>query len=170
MFHFILIFQVGCGTAIAGAKKDDQIKLLSSRNQQDLELLFHGLNNAFVDRLTTCFHREDLSLLHCLRTKANDLQCRIRMLYIEDTLEKVDYALVDFLGLHLRPQICKLEMAREVREDYATLLAYGALRDSVTRWEYQVRKSASSGCTASRKRLTCGTIHNAPKVAVGLFF
>ncbi|KAH7702489.1 hypothetical protein AAVH_30352, partial [Aphelenchoides avenae] len=50
---------------------------------QQLEMIFHRVNNTFIYRLELSFLVQDLPLPYCLRANADDLQCTIRVLRIE---------------------------------------------------------------------------------------
>ncbi|KAH7709225.1 hypothetical protein AAVH_23516 [Aphelenchoides avenae] len=89
------------------------------RGKQAREELFDRVNNAFVDRLVLSFRRENLSVLHGLRARVDDLQCQIRALRVTDAVEEdgnkvaLDYALIDFLGVHLKPQLYEATTSEE---------------------------------------------------------
>lgn len=118
-------------------------------SERELERRFHDINNSFVDRLSLSFRPEDRPFLYYLRANADDLQCHIGALHLEyllgevehDTEGPVDYALVEFLGVHLKPRIYEMSANKEFREDYAMLFTYGALRSSVKQLVYKVSES-----------------------------
>ncbi|KAH7712783.1 hypothetical protein AAVH_19857, partial [Aphelenchoides avenae] len=103
---------------------------------EDVEVLFHCVNNAFIYRLTLDFRPENLPFFAYLRANANELQCQVGALIIICFEAGIDYALIDFVGVHLKPQVYKMSMANEFREDYAMLIAHNALRGSVTQLDY----------------------------------
>lgn len=111
--------------------------------EQELELLFHRVNNAFVYRLRLSFCREVLPLPYYLRANADDLQCRLGTLQIAATAVRVDYALVDFLGVKLQPRTYDMYTYTGVScaDEYVTLFAHDALRGSVKHLVYSVSKN-----------------------------
>lgn len=111
---------------------------MHARDEQDREELFHRINNAFVRRLTLSFYRAELLYLDYLRANANNLQCQIRRLHIEDSGKDIDYALLDFLGVHLKPQIYEATILFAHREDIIMLFTRTALRDTVRHVVYWV--------------------------------
>lgn len=123
----------------------DQQEVISVRAfyERDLETPFRRLKNAFVHRLILSFGTENLPVLYYLRGNANDLQCRVSVLRIYNSVG-IDYALVDFLGAHLKPQVYERPTVREFREDYAMLFANDALRGSVKHLVYEVSKQEST--------------------------
>ncbi|KAH7699308.1 hypothetical protein AAVH_33587, partial [Aphelenchoides avenae] len=100
--------------------------------EADLETLFRRVNNAFIRRLVIDFLPKDLPLPYYLWANADDLQCQIRALSFRATGERIDYALVDFLGTHLKPRICETWSVNELSEDYVMLFTRDALRGNVT--------------------------------------
>lgn len=118
-------------------------------SERDLFYLFHRVNNAFIHRLELNFSQENLLVLNYLRAKSSDLQCQVKALCVEALRERIDYALVDFLGV-LKPQIFEVrihdmrhtitEAKFDLHEDYATLVAHNALRANVAHLVYKVSK------------------------------
>lgn len=161
------VLQISYGRIFIRLLKDDRsgsMVEVENLNEQDLEKLFHQLNNAFVDRLTFSFRRKDLTLPYYLRANASDLQCQIGALRIEGTSEAIDYALVDFLGACLKPQIYVVWMGqeqalmrRELCEDYAMLLKHDVLRGNVKHLECEVSKSEISHWASTRIHRDVGT-------------
>ncbi|KAH7699168.1 hypothetical protein AAVH_33729, partial [Aphelenchoides avenae] len=120
-----------CGFVLVRLFEDDDSIIVARPNNRPLEMLFHRFNNAFVFRLAINFRQMDLPLLHYLRANASDLQCRIRALHIDGAEERIDYDLIGFLGLILKPQVYEVSLRGELHEDYATLFTHKALRDDV---------------------------------------
>lgn len=80
--------------------------------------------------------RANLPFLNYLRANADELQCRVIALNM--ATDVIDYALVDFLGVHLQPQVYETSALLVYREDFVMLFARGALRRSVKHLEYRV--------------------------------
>lgn len=89
--------------------------LTTMPSEQELETIFRHVSNTFVHHLELDFHRKDLSFPYYLRSRANDLHCQIMTLHVEESEEGIDYALVDFLGVHLQPQIYRRRRGRQAR-------------------------------------------------------
>ncbi|KAH7695961.1 hypothetical protein AAVH_36973, partial [Aphelenchoides avenae] len=106
-------------------------------SEQDLETLFHRVNNAFIRVLSFSFYREDLAPLNYLTAKTGELQCQIRSLRIRASTAGIDYALVDFLGVHLKPQVYHFSTYRpRFEEASAMLFVRNSLRHCVVHLEY----------------------------------
>ncbi|KAH7721301.1 hypothetical protein AAVH_11151, partial [Aphelenchoides avenae] len=81
--------------------------------------------------------------------RADDLQCQIRVLRVTDVVEEdgnkvaLDYALVDFLGVHLKPQLYE---ATTNEEGHAMLFAQRALRDVVSHLVYDLDEEPAPDC------------------------
>lgn len=114
-------------------------------------MLFDRLNNAFVHRLTLSFCQENLHLLHYLRANANVLKCEVGLLSIGDTSKAIDYALVDFLGAHLKPSTYETLMFHGLREDYAMFFARDAWRGNVKHLTYIVSQYPTNGGVVNTK-------------------
>lgn len=112
--------------------------------EQDPEMLYHRINNAFIERLALSFRQRALCHLKYLRANAEDIQCKIGTLRIDGCAAAVDYALIDFLGGHLKPKIYETWMYDLLRRDYATLFAHNALRGKVTHLVYEVSNNPPS--------------------------
>ncbi|KAH7712431.1 hypothetical protein AAVH_20235, partial [Aphelenchoides avenae] len=112
-------------------EEDDNAEVVVGQTQQYMEIVFRRVNNAFVRRLTLSFDRAHLPPLNHLRANAKKLQCHIRALRIESTEAAIDYALVDFLGAHLKPQAYEVSKTGELRENHVKLFKHDALRDKV---------------------------------------
>lgn len=106
--------------------------------ENNLEHLFHLVNNAFVRRLSLSFRREHLRLPFYLRANADKLQCQIGALHIRDTEAPIDHALVAFLGIHLKPSIYETSTVGLLREEYAMLFAHDDLCSNLKRLAYNV--------------------------------
>lgn len=104
--------------------------------EEDLEMFFHRVNNAFVHQMALSLRQEDVHHLCNLRAKESDLQCQIRALCIRCLPAEIDYGLVDFLGVSLTPQRYGTSMNGELHEDQVMLFAHEALRRSVMHLEY----------------------------------
>ncbi|KAH7699674.1 hypothetical protein AAVH_33221, partial [Aphelenchoides avenae] len=77
----------------------------------------------------------NLSIFNHLRANANDLQCRIQVLRVDSAAaEGIDYGMVDFVGVHLKPWIYATSVADH--EDYAMLFTHNALRGSIKHLVY----------------------------------
>lgn len=107
-------------------------------SEQDLETIFHRVKKAFVHRLWLSFDQEHAPLLQRLRENTDDLQCRIRVLHIGNAWVAIDYALVDFLGAHLKPLIYETSIEHEFSEDYSLLFRHNALRGNLKHLEFEV--------------------------------
>lgn len=122
-----------------------EFKVVETR-EQDEDVLFHLLNNAFVDRLTLTFppeHRKHDALLYSLRTNANDLQCQIGTLRIEDLEEEVDYSLIEFLCVSLKPHTWETWVAGNLREDHAKLFALDGPRSTIEDLVFRVSQDSA---------------------------
>lgn len=106
-------------------------------DEQDLEAVFHRFSNAFIRRLTLDFVLEDLPLPYYLRANANDLQCEISVLRVGAT-SGIDYALADFLGLHLKPETFEVWSDNELSDDTALLFKRDAYRGNIKHVVYEV--------------------------------
>ncbi|KAH7714037.1 hypothetical protein AAVH_18610 [Aphelenchoides avenae] len=111
-----------------------------------IDMLFGRVNNSYIHRLTLSFRPENRLRLYHLRSHANHLQCQVRALRIDATAERIDYGLVDFLGVHLEPQVFETSMTREFREDYAMLFACNALRGNVKHLAYELYGPSTPDC------------------------
>lgn len=120
---------------------------MSTRDERDLDVLFHRFNNAFIQELSLRFDGESLRLPYYLKARANDLQCLIRSLHVGATEHGIDYGVVDFVGAHLKPEIYETKMVDRnlpdydsvLTQDYIMLFSRNALRGNVTHLEYEVR-------------------------------
>lgn len=121
-------------------EEDDNAEVVVGQTQQYMEIVFRRVNNAFVRRLTLSFDRAHLPPLNHLRANAKKLQCHIRALRIESTEAAIDYALVDFLGAHLKPQAYEVSKTGELRENHVKLFKHDALRDKVKHLVYEASK------------------------------
>lgn len=107
--------------------------------EQDLETLYRRVNNAFVDRLELSFHPEDSILLYHLRASASHLQCQIGALRVQAKSVEIDYLLVDFVGVHLKPKAYEMSVwSEDDIEEYERLYTHNALRGNVTHLAYDV--------------------------------
>ncbi|KAH7712426.1 hypothetical protein AAVH_20230 [Aphelenchoides avenae] len=118
----------------------------------DLTIVLHRLDNAFIHRLMVSFLEENLRFAHYIRANASELQCQIRTLHIDGSQEEqdgravgIDYDLLDFLGAHLKPQIYKSSIADVLREGCVMLLPHDALRSNVTHLVYEAFEMAERG-------------------------
>ncbi|KAH7711667.1 hypothetical protein AAVH_21024, partial [Aphelenchoides avenae] len=100
------------------------------------EGLFLHANNAFVHRLALSFDRERLLPLYYLHANASELQCHIGALFVEASDEEIDFALVDFLGICLKPQVYEASTDGELCEEQAMLFTRNALRQHITHLVY----------------------------------
>lgn len=73
--------------------------------RQELETLFHRVNNAFVQRLMLGYCGENFPLLDCLRSNGGELHCRVKTLYVAVVDVEIDNALLIFVGTYFAPQI-----------------------------------------------------------------
>lgn len=113
--------------------------------QRNEEMLFRRVNNAYIRRLAFDFHPANLRFLHYLRANAGGLQCQIQTLRISGSSADIDYALVDFLGANLKPQVYEGVASRwgyDLRDDYVMLFTCNALRRNVKRLAYDVSKDS----------------------------
>lgn len=115
-----------------GLDDEEEDEAEEEMGEQELQMRLNRVNNAFVRQLTLSFRLEDLALLRYLRANAGNMQCRIGTVRLDG-----QKAAVDFLGVHLKPQICKTGLF-EHREDYAMLIAHNALRGNVKHFVYEV--------------------------------
>lgn len=133
------ILQLVHGCVHIGLPRGEWVRLDSAaRGEDDVDMLFHRVDNAYVYRWTISFRRVDLWRLYRLREKANDLQCQIEILRILDITDAIDYALVDFLGVHLKPRVYNLSTSGQLRQDYATLFKHDSLRGNLKHLHYNV--------------------------------
>lgn len=123
-------------------EEDYNATVIVGQDRQYMEMLFHRVNNAFVRRLTLSFDRSHLALPYFLRANANELQCQVGALRVESTPAAIDYALVDFLGVHLQPQAYEVSRISALREDHVLLFKRDALCDKVKHLVYEVSNSA----------------------------
>ncbi|KAH7712433.1 hypothetical protein AAVH_20237, partial [Aphelenchoides avenae] len=107
--------------------------------EHELDMLFHRVSNAFIYRLSLSFLRVDLPLPYYLRAHANDLHCRVRTLHIKNAAVAIDYALVDFLGACLKPQVYETSPvgSTSFHKRYAMLFTNDTLRRSVSHVVYE---------------------------------
>lgn len=117
--------------------KDQRMMTLAS-SEHDLDALFYRVNNTFIHRLRLSFSPGNLPFPGYLRASANDLQCRIGILSIHGSVEKIDDALVHFLGAHLKPKVYETWIVGQLREDYTMLFTHDALRGGLTDIVYKV--------------------------------
>lgn len=110
------------------------------------ETLSRRVNNAFVHRLRLDFRVANLPLLYHLRANADNLQCQTKVLHVAASEDEIDYALICFLGVHLKPRMYETAMNGDARKEYASLPMHEALRGTVTHVEHRV----SSGCSKLR--------------------
>lgn len=130
--------QILWGSLQVTKSPSDQRIMLLAPDAADLETLFHRVKNAFIHRLEFNFLQENVHHLHYLRSKADNLHCRIGSLRIQGSAVEIDYDVVDFLGVHLKPQIYAISMLGQLREEYVTLFAHTAMRASVKHLAYEV--------------------------------
>ncbi|KAH7712794.1 hypothetical protein AAVH_19868, partial [Aphelenchoides avenae] len=116
---------------------ENQWTEMMTPDDQDLQTLFYRVNNAFIQRFTLSFRRENRAFPYYIRAKANDLHCKVDALRVEgEGNAEIDYVLVSFLGLHLKPQVYETWMLRELHEDYIMLFAHDSFRRIVTSLVY----------------------------------
>lgn len=111
------------GVVLVRTREGDGDRVVNPR-EHELETLMHRVNNAFIHRLGFSFMLDDLHLPYYLRANANDLQCRVGVLNIHAEEAKIDYALVDFLGVYLEPHVYKMSTVGEPREDHIMLFTH----------------------------------------------
>lgn len=106
---------------------------------ENLEMVCRRVDNAFIRRLELGFDPENRALLRSLRANADELQCHVgTFCALFGTEVATDYDLVDFIGVHLKPQKYETEMNLELREDDALLFTRASLRGSVKHLQYRV--------------------------------
>lgn len=132
-------FQISYGHVYMQLLEKEE-RILQVREENGYETLVHGVNNAYIRRLALSFRQPDLVPLCCLRTKAKDLQCQIGTLVVQDSEEEIDDALLDFLAVHLKPQVYEAATGEFVglRESHAMLFARSALHGYVKHLVYWV--------------------------------
>lgn len=121
---------------------------MPSSDEHDTEAVFHRLNNAYIERLTLSFRQDDVVLLHYMRASFDLLQCRIHALHIRKPEATIDYALVDFIGSHLKPTAYEMSVEPDLFppdgqlvEEYTALYRHDAMHSNVSRLLYEVRTS-----------------------------
>lgn len=98
-------------------------------------MLFARVNNAFVETFEVSFIRglNGARFLGYLRDRTAGLQCRINVLSIADFMElpaDIDYALVDFVASHLKPQ--SLDAEYDAQQSYcATFQGRASIRSTL---------------------------------------
>lgn len=115
--------------------------MVGASGEEDLQMIFRRVNNAFVHRLALSFRSENLPFLYHLRANSNDLQCRVKALHIEnvDNAAEIDYTLVGFLGVHLKPRVYEMSTwAASVKEAFVTLFANNAFGGNMKHLVYEV--------------------------------
>lgn len=121
-------------------------------DELDVHEVFHRVNDSFIRRLELIFAPEDLVAAFHLQANANDLQCQIEALCVVDSEEEIDYVLVDFLGIHLKPQVYEASTAVELFEDCALLFTHNALRGNVKHVIYRVSRGPVDERVVSQKK------------------
>ncbi|KAH7699475.1 hypothetical protein AAVH_33419, partial [Aphelenchoides avenae] len=104
---------------------DDDWIQVAAPGGQELESLFRRVNNAFIGLLRIGFLLEELPFPYYLRANADDLQCQ------------TDYALVDFLCFHLKPQVFEMWRAEERYEDYVMRFTHDVFRGHIKHLVYE---------------------------------
>ncbi|KAH7691401.1 hypothetical protein AAVH_40084, partial [Aphelenchoides avenae] len=89
---------------------DDDMIIVVASDEQDLQELFRLVNNAFIQE------------------EAEEHQFGRAV--------GIDYALVDFLGVQLKPQTYEISTVFDLHEDCAVLFTHDALRDRVKHLVY----------------------------------
>lgn len=115
----------------------DEVSVVNP-GERDLEILFRRVNYAFIRRLSLNFRRGSLVFPYYLAANASALHCQIRALRIDGTLQGIDYALVDSLGVHLKPHTYATRIEGRLREDYVMLFTHNALRSTVRHLEFDL--------------------------------
>lgn len=82
-----------------------------------------------------------------MQANANGLQCQVGALHVVQSGGAIDYALVDFLGGHLKPQVYVALMTGELSEDYVMFFKHSGLRSNIADLVYEVKESTLSGLT-----------------------
>lgn len=122
---------------------DDEMEM-PTRGERHLKDLFHRINNACIRKFLLNFEPESLRLPYYLMANAADLQCKIGALDVSATTHAIDNALVDFIAVHLKPQVYEamVDLHLELGEEYVMLFTRNVhLRGSVTHLEYEVSAS-----------------------------
>ncbi|KAH7716288.1 hypothetical protein AAVH_16287 [Aphelenchoides avenae] len=119
---------------------------MSTQCERNFETLFHRVNNAFIHQLTLNFFRECLRLPYYLLANSTELQCKIRTLQVDALDNDIDYALVDFIGVHLKPQVYEAWVDVGTNEEYVMLFARNAVRGNVKYLEYECGGGPAPEC------------------------
>lgn len=64
---------------------DDAAIRMDVPGERNLEVLFHRVNNAFIRRMTLALSRHDLRLPYYLQANADELQCQVGALHVEES-------------------------------------------------------------------------------------
>ncbi|KAH7716293.1 hypothetical protein AAVH_16292 [Aphelenchoides avenae] len=112
----------------------DDGSVVRMKGEKDLESLFHRLNNSFIRRLALSFLPEDLPAPYYLQANADN--------------EEIDGALVDFLGVHLKPQTYEASTGvfADLAKDYAMLFTRNALRGNIKHLVYSLCEAPAPDC------------------------
>lgn len=117
-----------------------------------LENVFRCINNAFIDRLEISFHRRALPLPYYVRANAEHLQCKILTLCVSGLPARIDYALFDFLAVHLNPQVYEMSLRTWIwSADYAMYFAHDAFHGNVRHVVCEVSNLHQSQWSARKK-------------------
>ncbi|KAH7716299.1 hypothetical protein AAVH_16299 [Aphelenchoides avenae] len=118
---------------------------MSTCGEYGVEMIFHRVNNTFISRLEIGFRQEHLHLLYYLRSNVDDFQCEIRALRVRGTEMVIDYAVVEFLGVYLKPHVYEMWIwAASVEEEYIMLFAHNALRGNLRHLVFEVSDSPAN--------------------------
>lgn len=124
--------------------EDRSFAIIRVQDEEDLQTILYGLNNAFIHRLAFDFRQPNLPLLEYLKANASDLHCQVGALHMQDAAVDVNYTLFDFLAVHLKPQILETSIcAATFGQDQ--VFTRNSLRSSVKHLIYEVSKPAPLG-------------------------
>lgn len=125
----------------------------TSLTQDSLGLVLDRINNAFVERLNVRFIRHDddprydsggARFLGHLHENAGALECRIKTLCNVGLIHSrahIDYALVDFVANHLKPQaLDTIVCCNEQQTSQTMLFDHVSMRSSIKHVLFQVSK------------------------------
>ncbi|KAH7709500.1 hypothetical protein AAVH_23224 [Aphelenchoides avenae] len=117
--------------------------------EENIEDIFHRINNSYIRRFELSFDQRALRFLTYMRDNAGRLQCRVQILnvgFVEHEPPAIDYGLLDFVAQTLRPQISENVMLA-LADDYALLFERATLRVTVKHLMYFMLRSAPApGC------------------------
>lgn len=137
-----------------GNVNDDSRFKLSTRTQSSLELLLHGVNNAFIERLAISFLREPnwvadgVRFVAYLQDHAAALKCHIRVLSVVDfDGTPAHISLIGYVASRFKPQALDIDVNFDDAEGPLTMLFdHASIRSSFKHVTFNVSQEATVAC------------------------